>query len=85
MRNALDPLFSPFSCKSLELANRFVMSPMTRQFSPHGVPGENVADYYARRARGDVGLIVTEGVGVDHPSPCAHNSPRHSLPELHEG
>ena len=59
MRNELDPLFSPFSCKSLELANRFVMSPMTRQFSPDGIPGENVAEYYARRARGDVGPIAT--------------------------
>lgn len=84
MRNALDPLFSPFSCKSLELANRFVMSPMTRQFSPDGIPGENVAEYYARRARGDVGLIVTEGVGVDHPSAIGQGSMEEKdIPVLH--
>lgn len=43
------------------------MAPMTRQFSPGGVPGADVAAYYARRAP-HVGLIVTEGTYVDHPS-----------------
>jgi 2,4-dienoyl-CoA reductase-like NADH-dependent reductase (Old Yellow Enzyme family) len=41
---------------------------MTRGFSPGGVPGDDVAGYYRRRAEGDVGLIVTEGVGIDDPS-----------------
>jgi len=60
-----DLLFSPFKLKSLDLANRIVMAPMTRSFSPGGVPGQDVADYYARRAEGAVGLIVTEGTTVD--------------------
>ncbi|MGB3456040.1 MAG: NADH:flavin oxidoreductase [Litorimonas sp.] len=60
-----NPLFSPYTLKSLELPNRIVMAPMTRSFSPGGVPGENVADYYARRAVNHVGLIVTEGVNPD--------------------
>ncbi len=59
------PLFKPFSLKSLNLPNRIVMAPMTRSFSPGGVPGDNVADYYARRAGADVGLILTEGTTVD--------------------
>lgn len=54
-------LFRPIKIKNLELPNRVVMAPMTRAFSPKGVPGKNVADYYARRAAADVGLIVTEG------------------------
>ena len=41
-------LFQPFRLKSLELKNRIVMAPMTRSFSPGGVPEANVADYYAR-------------------------------------
>jgi 2,4-dienoyl-CoA reductase-like NADH-dependent reductase (Old Yellow Enzyme family) len=41
---------------------------MTRQFSPGGVPDEAVAAYYARRAAGGVGLIVTEGTYVGHES-----------------
>ena len=58
------PLFTPFKLKNMELPNRVVMAPMTRSKSPGGVPGENVADYYARRAASDVGLIVTEGTTV---------------------
>ncbi len=60
-----NPLFSPFTMAGLALPNRIVMAPMTRSFSPGGVPGANVADYYRRRAAGAVGLIVTEGTGVD--------------------
>lgn len=68
MTGSIDALFTPFDLGPLTLRNRFVMSPMTRNFSPGGVPGENVAAYYRRRAEADVGLIVTEGIGVDHPS-----------------
>lgn len=61
-------LFQPFSHKSLKLANRVIMAPMTRRFSPGGIPGPDVAAYYRRRAEGGVGLILTEGVAIDHPS-----------------
>jgi 2,4-dienoyl-CoA reductase-like NADH-dependent reductase (Old Yellow Enzyme family) len=60
-------LFRPFSCRAMKLQNRIVMAPMTRSFSPKGVPGDNVAAYYERRAAADVGLIVTEGTTVDRP------------------
>ena len=62
-----NPLFQPFSYKSLSLTNRVVMAPMTRSRSPNGTPGEDVAAYYRRRAEGGVGLIVTEGTTVDRP------------------
>ncbi|MET0376469.1 MAG: 12-oxophytodienoate reductase, partial [Rhizorhabdus sp.] len=62
----LSPLFTPFQCKSLQLRNRIVMSPMTRQFAPDGVLVEEVDDYYARRAAGGTGLIITEGTAIDH-------------------
>ena len=61
-----DPLLSGFELRGLKLRNRIVMSPMTRGFSPGGVPGQNVANYYSRRAQRKVGLIITEGIGVDH-------------------
>lgn len=64
MSNA-DILFQPFKSEKLSLKNRIVMAPMTRQFSPGCVPGEKVRDYYERRARGGVGLIITEGTTVD--------------------
>ncbi|MBY0412843.1 MAG: 12-oxophytodienoate reductase, partial [Bdellovibrionales bacterium] len=57
----IESLFKPFQHKSLKMKNRIVMAPMTRSFSPSGVPGQNVADYYERRATGEVGLILSEG------------------------
>lgn len=61
-------LFTPLVVRDVTLANRIVMSPMTRGFSPGGLPGDDVAAYYKRRAQGETGLIITEGVGVDHPA-----------------
>lgn len=58
-------LFRPFNLKSLHLKNRIVMTPMTRSFSPNGVPTEEVAKYYAKRAAGDVGLILSEGTVIE--------------------
>lgn len=58
-------LFKPFSCRGLTMPNRIVMAPMTRGFSPNGIPGDNVAAYYERRAQADVGLILTEGTLID--------------------
>jgi 2,4-dienoyl-CoA reductase-like NADH-dependent reductase (Old Yellow Enzyme family) len=66
--DALAGLWQPFSCKSLKVKNRFAMSAMTRHFSPGGIPGDGVSAYYRRRAQGDVGLIITEGVGIDRPN-----------------
>jgi len=61
-----EKLFSSFSVKSLNLTNRTVMAPMTRTFSPGGVPTADVASYYRRRAEADVGLIITEGTYISH-------------------
>src|SRR5579862_9702493 len=65
-----DTLFRPLELRGLTLQNRIVMAPMTRGMSPGGIPGENVAAYYCRRAEGGAGLIITEGVAVDHPAAC---------------
>src|SRR5258707_1157978 len=58
---SVEPLFRPAVVGGLALRNRLVMAPMTRAFSPGGVPGEDVARYYQRRAAGGVGLVITEG------------------------
>ncbi len=60
-----ETLFTPFSCRGLTMPNRICMAPMTRSFSPGGVPGANVAAYYERRAANNVGLIITEGTVID--------------------
>jgi 2,4-dienoyl-CoA reductase-like NADH-dependent reductase (Old Yellow Enzyme family) len=75
-----NPLFQPFTCKTLSLANRVVMAPMTRSRSPNGLPGTDVAAYYRRRAEGGVGLIVTEGTTVDRPG-ASNNA---NIPNFYE-
>jgi 2,4-dienoyl-CoA reductase-like NADH-dependent reductase (Old Yellow Enzyme family) len=75
----VDALFRPISIKSLTLRNRIVMAPMTRSFSPEGVPGENVAAYYQRRAEGEVGLILSEGAVIERPA--SRNDP--GIPFFH--
>ncbi len=64
----MSALFEPLTVRSLELRNRIAMSPMTRHGSPGGVPTGEVVAYYRRRAEGGTGLIVTEGVAIEHPS-----------------
>ncbi len=56
-----DSLFSPVALGAIELANRIVMAPMTRdRAGPGDVPTPLMVEYYAQRA--SAGLIVTEGV-----------------------
>ncbi len=56
-----DPLFTPLTLGALNLANRIVMSPMTRDRAGDGdVPNDMMVEYYRQRA--SAGLIVTEGV-----------------------
>ena len=58
----VEPLFQPLRVRGLTLSNRIVMAPMTRSFSPGGVPGADVAAYYRRRAEGGSGLLINAGV-----------------------
>ncbi|MDY8095451.1 NADH:flavin oxidoreductase [Paenibacillus polymyxa] len=67
-------LFKPFKAGNLTLPNRIVMAPMTRNFSPQGIPGPDVAMYYRRRAENAVGLIITEGTAINHPVAVEHTS-----------
>ncbi|MFH9730369.1 NADH:flavin oxidoreductase [Streptomyces sp. NPDC017260] len=65
---AAQVLARPATINGLTVPNRIAMAPMTRMFSPGGIPGEDVVSYYARRAAAGVGLIVTEGTYVGHDS-----------------
>ena len=70
-------LFGDYKLKNLELRNRIVMAPMTRCMSPDNIPGTDVAEYYERRAKGEVGLIITEGIEVSHVASSSYpNVPR---------
>lgn len=78
---SVQPIFTPFRLKGIALPNRIVMAPMTRKFSPDGVPGEDVASYYRRRAEAGVGLIVTEGIYLDQ----ANAGQERPIPRLRRG
>jgi 2,4-dienoyl-CoA reductase-like NADH-dependent reductase (Old Yellow Enzyme family) len=82
----IEPLLQPFALRGLSLPNRVVMAPMTRYRSPRGIPTEEVADYYARRAATGLGLILTEGVALPHYAAADHpDIPRIDGAEVLEG
>jgi N-ethylmaleimide reductase len=58
-----DTLFSPYTLGDLELPNRMVMAPMTRNRNDeNGVPKAMAATHYAQRAT--AGLLITEATQV---------------------
>lgn len=75
----IEPLLTPLAVRGATLPNRIVMAPMSRYASSGGVPSEDVASYYARRAATGIGLIVTEGVGIGHDVSVDHPG----VPHLH--
>lgn len=68
----IDPLLAPLTLRGLTLPNRVLMAPMTRYRSPLGVPTDEVARYYARRAATGLGAILTEGVALPHYAAADH-------------
>ena len=61
-------LWTPFRLRNIEPRNRFVMLAHWNGLeAPDGTPTEDLAAYYAARARGGVGLVVT-GSQAMHPS-----------------
>jgi len=61
-------LYEPINILKMELKNRICMAPMGQPFNTKEdgsmntdyTPSQNLLDYYARRAMGGVGLIITE-------------------------
>ncbi len=57
-------LFDPVQAGDLQLANRIVLAPLTRNRAPDAIPTPLMAEYYAQRASG--GLLVTEATAISH-------------------
>ncbi len=77
-------LLSPFTLGDLTLANRIVLSPMTRSRALAGaVPNPLAATYYAQRA--SAGLLVTEGTQVSPQGVGYIRTPGIHSPEQVEG
>ncbi|WP_271899428.1 alkene reductase [Candidatus Phyllobacterium onerii] len=57
-------LFDPIKVGDIELANRVVMAPLTRNRSPNAVPTDLAVTYYTQRAT--AGLVITEATAISH-------------------
>lgn len=66
-------LFSPYKLRNKVVKNRIAMVELVNNYAENHVPTERMARFYAERAKGGVGLIITEGLSV-HPT---------SLPQPH--
>jgi N-ethylmaleimide reductase len=76
-------LFDPVKFGDIELANRIVMAPLTRNRSPKAVPNDLNAIYYEQRA--SAGLLITEGTPVTQQGQGYADVPGLYLPEAIEG
>jgi N-ethylmaleimide reductase len=55
-------LLEPYKLGAIAMPNRMVMSPLTRNRAPGGIPNALMAEYYSQRAT--AGLIISEGTQV---------------------
>ena len=61
-----DILFEPIQIGTLELKNRIALAPMNMGYTgPLGYPSLQSLAYYATRARGGFGLIITEATMIN--------------------
>ena len=68
----VESLFEPFSCKNLQLKNRFVMAPMSRYQNEGGIPNNDYAQYHQERAAGNLGLTITGATAIDRLAASNH-------------
>ena len=77
-------LFQPFRLHDLTLANRVVLSPMTRgRAGAARLPNRLMAEYYAQRS--SAGLLITEGVTISEEANGWNESPGIYTDEMTEG
>jgi len=70
----VDALFTPLPLGGTTLRNRLQMAALTRNRAAGGRPTALMREYYAQRARGGAGMLVSEGllvarqgcIGLDH-------------------
>ena len=58
-------LFSPIKVGTQEVKNRVFMPPVSTNLADHGYVTDALVDHYTARAKGGVGLIITEVVTVE--------------------
>ncbi len=71
-------LFTPIRIGQTSIANRIVFAAHLTNLAEENLPGPRLTAYYAERARGDCGLIITEEQSV-HPSDWAYQKLIHGF------
>ncbi len=79
----MSTLFDPIKAGDLELANRIVMAPLTRNRSPRAIPNDLTVTYYKQRA--SAGLLITEATAITHQGQGYADVPGLYAPEQLEG
>ena len=81
---AVSKLLSPYRLGALDLPNRLVMAPLTRNRAAAGnVPTPLMAEYYAQRA--SAGLLISEATQVSPDGQGYEGTPGIHSPEQIEG
>jgi mycofactocin system FadH/OYE family oxidoreductase 2 len=57
-------LFTPITIRNVTIPNRILISGHFTHFAENNLPSERLKAYYERRARGGVGLIITEAQSI---------------------
>ena len=57
---AVPPMFTPYTCRSITLKNRVVVSPMAQYSAVEGIPGDYHLVHLGARATGGAGLVFAE-------------------------
>ena len=71
MSKRFKQLFSPIRIGNVTVANRIVFPAHLTDLAEHNLPSERQAYYYAERAKGGCGLVITEEQSV-HPTDRAY-------------
>jgi 2,4-dienoyl-CoA reductase-like NADH-dependent reductase (Old Yellow Enzyme family)/thioredoxin reductase len=62
-----DPLFSPFTLKTITLRNRIVSTSHEPAYGEDGLPGDRYRAYHVEKAKGGVGLTMIGGSAIVSP------------------
>ncbi|MBI5577379.1 MAG: hypothetical protein HY896_13590 [Deltaproteobacteria bacterium] len=61
----LEHLFSPIKIRNTTIRNRIVQSAHITGYVENGLPSDRHVRYYEERARGGIGLIITEAMDTE--------------------
>lgn len=75
----------PYAIKTTQLANRYILAPMSRASATNsGMATVQMAEYYAKYAKGGYGLLIAEGAYTDEKFAQAYANQPGMVTDTHE-